>query len=103
MIDFLKTIPRTPLSSPLITQLCKCGTSVGANFCEADDAESPRDFKHKIGICRKESRECKHFLRMVTRVYPQKREEAATLWHEAHEVNLIFSSIRRKVDRTIAK
>ncbi len=63
VIKFCKKIPRGPITDPLITQLTKSGTSIGANYSEADDAESRQDFNHKIGICKKESRESKHWLR----------------------------------------
>jgi four helix bundle protein len=66
IIKFCNALPKSEVTKPLINQLIKCGTSVGANYCEADDAESKADFKHKIGICKKESRECKHFLRMIS-------------------------------------
>ncbi|PIR89429.1 MAG: hypothetical protein COU07_00825 [Candidatus Harrisonbacteria bacterium CG10_big_fil_rev_8_21_14_0_10_40_38] len=39
VIKFCKKIPKTPITTPLVTQLIKSGTSVGANYCEADDAE----------------------------------------------------------------
>lgn len=57
VIKFCKKVPRNPITTPLITQLVKAGTSVGANYCEADDAESKKDFRHKIGIVKKESHE----------------------------------------------
>src|SRR5436190_20788734 len=60
-----KTVPFTPVTSPIISQLVRASTSVGSNYCEADDAESRKDFRHKIGICRKESKESKHQLRML--------------------------------------
>ena len=97
IIKFCKKIPRGPMTDPLISQLVKCGTSVGANFCEADDAESKMDFRHKIGICKKESREAKHFIRMIVVAVQALREEAGPLWQEAKELNLIFNSIYRKV------
>ena len=97
VIRFCKKIPRGPITNPLITQLTKCGTSVGANYCEADDAESKADFKHKIGICKKESREAKHFIRMIVIAVPDLKEEAKPLWQEAKELNLIFNSIYKKV------
>jgi len=77
--------------------LIKAGTSVGANYCEADDAESKRDFQHKIGICKKESRESKHWLRMIAIAVPEIKEEARKLWREAKELNLIFNSIAKKL------
>ena len=97
ILTFCKKIPKDEITKPLINQLVKCGTSVGANYCEADDAESKLDFKHKIGICKKESRETKHFIRMIVVAEPSVREEAALLWQEAKELNLIFNSIYKKV------
>ncbi len=97
IIKFCKKIPRDLIANPLITQLIGCGTSVGANYCEADDAESKLDFKHKIGICKKESREAKHFIRMIVVVCPELKEEAKIMWLEAKELNLIFNAIYKKV------
>jgi four helix bundle protein len=75
----------------------RAGTSVGANYGEADDAESKKDFAHKIGICRKESKESKHWLRMIAAAVPELRDDAASLWQEAKELNLIFGKIRRSL------
>ena len=71
IIKFCKKIPRGIITNPLITQLIKSGTTVGANYSEADDAESKQDFKHKIGICKKECRESKHFIRMIVVAVPE--------------------------------
>lgn len=97
IIEFLRRIPKNEVTRPLITQLVRCSTSVGANYCEADDAESKMDFKHKIGICKKEARESKHFLRMMAKAEPAYRDEITTYWKEAKELNLIFNSIFQKV------
>ena len=67
------------------------GTSMGSNYCEADDAESSKDFIHKIGICKKEARETKHWLRMIAVAVPELKEEARVLWQEAKELHLIFN------------
>ena len=93
IIDFAKQIPQNPITLPLITQIVKAATSVGANYSEADCAESKRDFEHKIGICKKESKESKHWLRMISKAVPRLKDEAKILWKEANELNLIFSSI----------
>lgn len=95
VISFAKSLPLNPVTSPLIGQLVRSGTSVGANYCEADDAESKKDFVHKIGICRKESRETKHWLRMIARAIPESKELARPLWREAKELHLIFAAIWR--------
>ena len=98
IIAFAKKIAVTPVTRPLIEQLVSAGTSVGANYGEADDAESKKDFRHKIGICRKESKESKHFLRMIAAAEPTFRDEIAVHWQEAKELNLIFGKIRRSTD-----
>ncbi len=95
IIKFTKIAPRNIVSMPIISQLVRSGTSVGANYCEADDAESGLDFKHKIGICKKEARETKHWLRMIAIAEPELAESARRLWKEAKELNLIFNSINR--------
>jgi len=97
IVRFARKIPQDPVTVPLITQIVKSGTSTGANYCEADDAESAKDFKHKIGICKKEARETKHWLRMIAVAVPQLKEEARILWQEAKELNLIFNAIVKKV------
>ncbi len=95
IIAFAKRIPVNPVNTPLITQLVRAGTSVGANYCEADDADSKRDFFFKIGLCRREARESKHWLRMVAAAEPGLRDDGRPLWQEAKELNLIFGAIRR--------
>ena len=65
VIRFCKKIALTPITEPLIRQLVKSGTSVGANYCEADDAVSGKEFRQKIGTCKKEARESKHWFRMI--------------------------------------
>jgi four helix bundle protein len=96
VIEFAKTIRTSPISSPLLSQLIRAGTSVGANYCEANDAETRKDFRHKIGLCRKESRETQHWLRMIAAAQDDKAQQARLLWQEAKELNLIFSAIRRR-------
>src|SRR5437867_4339871 len=65
IIAFAKTIPRNGITLPLIPQLVRAATSVGANYVEADDTDSKKDFKFKIGLCRREARKTKHWLRMI--------------------------------------
>jgi len=93
IIEFAKTLERNEVNRPLIGQLVDAGTSVGANYMEADGAESKKDFKHKISICKKEAKETKHWLRMIRKANPKKSAECHKLWQEAHELTLIFSSI----------
>jgi four helix bundle protein len=90
VIDFVKTIPQDAVTNRIISQLVGAATSVGANYVEADDAVSKKEFLKSIGTCRKEARETKHFLRMIVRVLPELKPRARILWTEAKELHLIF-------------
>lgn len=96
VIDFSKKIPKNEITKPLIGQLIRSATSVGANYCEADCAESRKDFEHKLGIAKKEAKETKHWLRMMARAAPELRDEAKTLWKESNELQLILIAIIKK-------
>jgi four helix bundle protein len=96
IIKLCNSLPRTVVTTPLIYQLVKCGTSVGANYAEADNAESTRDFRHKIGICKKEAKESRFFLRMMKTATPEKTSDIEILLQEAHELNLIMNTIFNK-------
>lgn len=96
VLDLCLVITETAMTRPLISQLVRSATSIGANYCEADDAESPKDFRHKIALCRKESRETKYWCRMMAKAVHTQKPTIRHLWKEAHELNLIFSTIFRK-------
>lgn len=96
VIEFAKSLLKTSINDPLIRQFVRSGTSIGANYMEADGAESKRDFLHKIGLCKKEAKETMHWLRMISKANPIKQEDCRKLWKEAHELVLIFSSILKK-------
>ncbi|RIK75924.1 MAG: four helix bundle protein [Planctomycetota bacterium] len=96
VIAFAKTLPKDAITTTLVSQLVRAATSVGANYCEACDAQSNKDFLHKIAISRKESHETKHWLRMVAVAAPQHKQQARKLWQEAQQLTLIFATIGRK-------
>jgi four helix bundle protein len=95
IIDFAKTIPQSAVTHQIISRLVGAGTSVGANYVEADDAVSKKEFLKSIGTCKKEAREVKHFLRMAVPANPELKSEARKLWTEAKELHLIFWRIWR--------
>jgi four helix bundle protein len=101
VIAFCLSLPINPITSPLITQYVKSATSVGANYAEADDAESKADFRHKIALCRKESREAKHWCRMLAKALPTEKSTIRILWKEARELHLIFCKIVRSTDENL--
>jgi four helix bundle protein len=96
IIRFCKSMPRSPVNNRIIDQLVGCGTSIGANYCEADNSVSKKDFRNRIGTCQKEAKETKHFLRMAATAEPELAEEARRLWREARELHLIFCSIHNQ-------
>ena len=96
IIDFSRKIIKNILTIPLVGQLIRAGTSVGANYCEADCAESRKDFEHKLGIAKKEAKETKHWLRMIAKAVPELSAGARILWKEADELQRIFISIIQK-------
>jgi len=96
IVRFSKQIPRDPTNNRLIDQLVGAGTSVGANYCEANEAVSKRDFRFSISRCAKEAKETKFFLRMAVASEPPMAEQARPLYREAHELLLIFGSMRHK-------
>lgn len=93
VIQFAKRVPRGAVNTPLISQIVRSGTSVGANYCEADDAVSKKEFKNKIGACRKEAKETKYWLRMIASAEESLKPAARVVWQEARELHPIFCSI----------
>jgi four helix bundle protein len=96
IIRFTKKIPRDPGNDRLIGQLVGCGTSIGANYCEASECVSKKDFRCIISRCVKEAKETRFFLRIVAAAEPKLAVEARTLYREAKELHLIFASMYRK-------
>lgn len=99
VIDFAKTLPETSVTKVLIIQFVKAGTSIGANYCEANECNSKKDFINKITIAKKESKETRYWLRLIAHSLPENKNEARILYKEAQELNLIFASIVRKSNK----
>lgn len=93
VIGFCKSVKPDIVIGPLINQLVRSGTSVGANYMEANAASSRKDFQNKIFICKKESQETKHWFRMIASCLPERKDEVGKLWQEAQELTLIFQKI----------
>lgn len=92
VIDFLKKVEKNEITRPLVSQCIRSTTSIGANYMEADGAESKKDFIHKIGICKKEAKETMHWMRMIAHA-TAREEECRILWKEAQELTFIFATI----------
>src|SRR3954451_13344601 len=96
IIRFSKSVKQSAITSPLIRQLVRSATSIGANYVEADEAGSKKEFRYRISVCKRETRETQYWLRMVVAAKPELRDQARTLWREAKELVLILAAIHRK-------
>jgi four helix bundle protein len=101
IIDFVKTLDQNTISRPLISQLLRAGTSIGANYSEANEANSKKDFINKIVIAKKETKETKYWLRIIVHVFPGMKSELRKLWQEAQELNLILAAIIRNSQKKL--
>lgn len=93
LIDLCKKTSKNVTSIPIINQLMRSGTSIGANYFEANGASSKKDFKNKIFICKKEAKETMYWLRLLARSEEGLQDNIKVLWQEAKELTLIFSKI----------
>lgn len=96
VIDFVKKIKLTLITRPIIEQLVRSGTSIGANYFEANGASSKKDFINKIYISKKEAKETQHWLRMIAKADFSTKIMARSLFSEATQLGKIFSSIISK-------
>ncbi len=93
VIDFCRSLKQDAIIRPIISQLVRSSTSIGANYMEANGASSKKDFANKIFICKKEAQETKHWLRMAAHCTLQEADKARGLWKESQELTLIFQKI----------
>ncbi len=93
VIGLLRTIKITPLNSRIVDQLVGSSGSIGANYNEANEGESKKDFYYKLSISKKEIKETLHWLRLLSTAEPDIADKLKILWSEAHELLLIFSKI----------
>jgi len=93
IILFAKSVKIDVISRPLIDQIVRSATSIGANYMEANGGSSKKDFRNKIHICKKEAQETQHWLRMLSTALPERKDELRKLWQECHELVLILQKI----------
>jgi len=93
VIRFCKNIPQDTVTRPLISQLVRSATSVGANYREANGANSKKDFANKIYICKKEAKESRYWIGILEKSIASPPPEATLLIDEAQQLVLIFSKI----------
>ena len=97
LIVFISTLPRSNINDVILYQLLKAGTSIGANYREANRAESKNDFKHKIGIVQKEAAETQYWLEIMNETNLFDKAKVLPLLKESSELLAIFTSIGKKL------
>jgi four helix bundle protein len=95
LIGFLRKCPKDRLALPLAEQCLRAGTSIGANYREANGASSKKDFQNKVFTCKKEAKETLYWLELIGQTLGEEKikAECRDLWKEAKELTLIFSKI----------
>jgi four helix bundle protein len=96
ILKFALEIRRCEIRGPLIRQLVRSATSIGANYMEADEAGTKKEFCYRISIYCREARETQYWLRMLAAASPSHKLDARKHWQEARELTLIFGAIHRK-------
>jgi four helix bundle protein len=96
VIGFCKKLPKNTINLELTSQLVRASGSVGANYIEANESLSKKDFVHRIKICRKEAKESRYWLRVVVSANPEFKKEGEPLAQESLELTKIFGSILEK-------
>ena len=93
IIRLCKTFPKNTITIPLINQLIKSGTAIGANYIEANDALGKKDFVHRIKISRKEAKETIYWLKLIIEADNKFEEQVKVLLKENVELKNILSAI----------
>ncbi len=95
--SFVRALPRTLSNESDLSQLVRSSGSVGANYIEANEALSKKDFALRVKICRKEAKESRYWLRLIeVGVNANLSKQRDALLQEATELTSIFGAIVRK-------
>ena len=97
IVTFIKTCPKTVANTEFIRQLIRSSGSVGANYIEAREALSKKDFAMRVKICRKEVKESAYWLRLLEIRDDSIEQKRQSLINESTELLRIFTSIVEKV------
>ena len=98
VIRFLKTLKYSKENDVIRNQLAKSATSIGANYEEAQGAFSKGDFKYKIGVCFKESKESNYWLRIIKATNISNDQDLDYLIQESNELKNIFGKSMKTMD-----
>lgn len=93
LLDFLSTIKLNEITRNIVFQLWRSGTSIGANYCEANGGCSKKEFKNRISISLRETKETKYWIELLAKCKGIDLDRLRKLWKEADEFSLIFGKI----------
>ena len=100
VLIFLKSVRLTTLNKNIINQLLRSSTSVGANYMEANGANSKKDFRYKIHLCKKEIKETTYWIELLNELLEaEQQEKLQEIWKESKELTLIFNKIASSLNR----
>lgn len=99
VINFCKSINESTITRPIVSQLIRSSTSVGANYVEANSASSRKDFRNKVFICKKEVQETNYWLKMLADCTDERKELLKIILTECNELCLIFQKIVSTMDK----
>lgn len=97
LLRLCKALPRSVTQDELVKQCVRSGTSIGANYREANDALGKKDFVYRLRISRKEAKETAYWLDLILESNPDLKDEIALLLKEVEELGRILSSIISKI------
>ena len=96
VLKLCKKLIKNTINIELIKQLVRASCSVGANYIEANEALSKKDFYHRMKICRKEVKEARYWLKLINSANDNIEKEIDVFIGEATELMNIFGAIVRK-------
>lgn len=98
IIRMAKTLPKNTINFKLMDQIVRSGTSMGANYREANETETKKDFRFRIRICRKEGKETIYWLHLIVEANPDLKDRIDPLLQETSELVKIFAAILKKCE-----
>ncbi|MEK7211418.1 MAG: four helix bundle protein [Patescibacteria group bacterium] len=96
IIRLAQTLPKNTVNFKLTDQVVRSGTSMGANYREANETETKKDFQFRMRICRKEGKETIYWLQLITEANPDFAKRIEPLLQETRELVKIFAAIIEK-------
>ena len=96
VVRLVRRLPKDVANLEIMKQVVRAAGSVGANYIEANEALSPKDFAYRIKVCRKEAKESRYWLRLLESPANELEKERRALAQEADELTRIFGAILKK-------